>query len=91
MKSLQIAGFSQSCYVDMSCDGDSFPVASARECCVGTSEGHSYSETGDSKNCTVRECVGTRNMSIFFYLHENILHAYTYAVIADNVHRYGPV
>ena len=43
------------CYTGPGCMGPSFPMATARECCVETVEGMSYSEDGV---CVVSQCIG---------------------------------
>ena len=46
----------QRCYSNASCEGELFPVGSARECCAGTDEGASYSD--DGIGCTIPQCIG---------------------------------
>ena len=43
------------CYTGPGCMGVSFPMATARECCVETVEGMSYSE---DRVCVVSQCIG---------------------------------
>ena len=49
------SGSAHECYYLPDCQGESFPVENARECCVGTEDGVSYSHDSD---CTVRQCIG---------------------------------
>ena len=51
--SRQAMEFSQ-CYSSTSCSGDVVQAISAKDCCVGTDNGLSFSDSGDT--CTV--CVG---------------------------------
>ena len=48
----QVPGFSQ-CYSSSSCTGSTIAAVSARDCCVGTDDGLSFSNGG---SCTA--CVG---------------------------------
>ena len=57
---LPIIGLSQGlCYEQRNCQGSTIQAGSqsARQCCVGTNNGMSYSVGGV---CTVRQCVGER-------------------------------
>ena len=51
------SGSAHECYYLPDCQGESFPVENARECCVGTEDGVSYSQDGD---CTIRQCIGNK-------------------------------
>ena len=46
------------CYSQPDCVGDivTAPGLTARDCCVGTDDGQSY--TDDGVNCTVSRCIG---------------------------------
>ena len=58
------------CYTDENCTGDvialDFFQSKAKDCCVGTSDGRSYSYDGD---CAVRSCIGQLHLE---YLCEGI-------------------
>ena len=51
-----VSGISQLCYDGTECTGEEFVVASARECCVETDIGKSFSD--DAGSCIVTECIG---------------------------------
>ena len=51
-----IPGSTGQCYSRPGCEGESFPVGNARECCVGTDEGASYYD--DGIGCTIPQCIG---------------------------------
>ena len=52
------AGVSQLCYSQPDCEGDivTAPGPTARDCCVGTDAGQSYSD--DGVNCILSQCIG---------------------------------
>ena len=50
-------GFSQVCFTDTDCAGNSFPVATARECCAETDEGMSFMD--EAGTCTFQTCIGS--------------------------------
>ena len=73
------AGSAHECYYLPDCQGESFPVENARECCVGTEDGVSYSHDSD---CTIRQCIGKKIYSRFqhnyttpFCAHGNDIHS----------------
>ena len=43
------------CYTDVNCMGSIIPTVTAKDCCVGTNDGRSYSY---DSNCTVQVCIG---------------------------------
>ena len=58
LSSLFFTGGSQLCYSQAGCVGDivTVPGPTARECCVGTDDGESYSE--NDVHCTISQCIG---------------------------------
>ena len=55
------SGAAHECYYLPDCLAESFPVESARQCCVGTEDGVSYSHDGD---CIIRQCILERKTAI---------------------------
>lgn len=64
------AGLSQLCYSDRDCAGDSFAAATAKDCCVETDDGLSFSL--DGVTCTVAECIGKLNVSMQINMYKYI-------------------
>lgn len=64
------AGFSQLCYSERDCAGDTFAAATAKDCCVGTDEGLSFS--ADGVTCTVAQCIGKLSVSMCNYMYNYI-------------------
>ena len=56
-------GTTQECYSRPRCEGRSFAVVSARECCSETDEGVSFSANGTG--CTIAQCIGKDKISAF--------------------------
>ena len=57
------------CFTNSNCSGDRVPANNTKDCCVGTSNGLSFSN-GDK--CT--QCIG--NGYNFISIDENVLHVY---------------
>ena len=53
------SALSQQCYSESGCAGVPFAVNSAKECCVGTDNGHSYADGNGT--CIISQCTGTPN------------------------------
>ena len=56
-------GLSQNCYSEPNCQGDLVQpgvVVTARDCCVGTDEGMSFSRDNGT-TCTLFQCIGKKS------------------------------